>query len=220
MSVTLASFESVLDMVKRFYDPNLPVIYSTRHIEILLDMIGFVIHERQFPVICTTIPLAEPIYAVDNTIIVSRPLLAYYINQPVQMPQMNVEFVKNVDIFADIIPSLTNKTKTDDDDDDDDNDNSGDTVSYPLYAIANNKDDGVYHRSTRRLVNDRGGCPRFEQDMLGKRFSEEENVRFAHTVKLVLLVAHWEQHYKRHIPYTNHTNFHNIDIGNQKMFYK
>ena len=219
MSVTLQSFESILDTVKRFYDPALPTSYSTRHMEILLNMIGMVIHEQQFSILCTTVSLIEPIYFRDNIIIISRPLLAYYINQPVEAPPMNVKFIKNIDLFDELIPSLVKP-----DDDDDDDETSIDAVvnkpieTYPLWGVSSNTGGGGIYNDSIKPIHDQGRCQRFEQDMFGKRFSEEENVRFTHIVRLALLVAHWEQHYKRGIPYASHKNFYNIDIGNRRTF--
>lgn len=198
MSASLASIESILDMVRRFYDPRLPTSYSSRHMEILLNIIGVVIHETQYSVLCTTLPLIEPIYTIDKMIMISRPLVSYYINQPVYSPPMNIKFVKDADIFEDILPS------------------SSSSSSSLIGTMAKRSMDPLWLSSNDvRLISGNRSCMHLQKDLFGKRFSEEENVRFAHTLRLCLMVSHWEQHHKNAVPYTDHSKFRPIEVANQ-----
>lgn len=109
MSVALSSWESVLELVKRYHNALLPPYYSKNHMTVLLDMIGLVLGQRTYRVAVTKVPLIEPIVMLQKTILVSRPLVAYCVNQPVRMPVSKIKLVTNVDILGDLMPLITGK---------------------------------------------------------------------------------------------------------------
>lgn len=163
MSVSLLSVESIVDTANRFYRKDAPLIYSqSYHIPLLLDIIGYVTHEHRFPVAVTTVPLIEPIYNLDKTIILSKGLIAFYMNQPIKIDHGTVKIERNVDLFGDLHATVERAT-------------------------------GCFHPSPR--------------DTLVDRFDENTHVRFAHLVRLIMMVAHWQQHYVRSIPFNSHDHF-------------
>ena len=100
MSVSLLSTESIIDTANRFYNKNLPLSYSQKyHLPILLNIIGYVTHERTLSVVFTSVPLIEPIYNRNNIIILSKSVIAYYMNQPIFIDRGKIEFEHNVDLF-------------------------------------------------------------------------------------------------------------------------
>lgn len=108
MSVALSSWESLLELVKRYHNALLPPYYSKNHLTVLLDMIGLVLGQRTYQVVVTKVPLIEPIVTLQKTILVSRPLVAYCVNQPIRMPVNKIKLVTNVDILGDLMPLVVN----------------------------------------------------------------------------------------------------------------
>lgn len=173
MSVSLLSVESIVDTANRFYRKDAPLIYSqSYHIPLLLDIIGYVTHEHRFPVVMTTVPLIEPIYNLDKTIILSKGLIAFYMNQPIRIDYGTVKIERNVDLFGDLHATVDRTT-------------------------------GCFRPSSR--------------DTLIDRFDENAHVRFAHLVRLIMMVAHWQQHYVRSIPFTSHDHFRQPQLARREV---
>lgn len=173
MSVSLQSYESIVDTANKFYHKNLPLRYSQQdHVPILLNIIGYIMHERTLSVVFTSVQLIEPIYHIDKTIIISKSLLAFYMNQPVRIDNEKVMLKEDVDLF-----------------------------------------DGLLLGSERPLVD--STCMRLGQADLTDRFSDDEFVRFTYVLRLVLLVAHWHQHYSKSIPYKDHSRFRMPELANR-----
>lgn len=201
MSVSLRSVESILEIASRFYRKNLPLAYSQQaHISILLDIIGYVIHELAFPVVITSVPLAEPIFHLDKTIILSKSLIAYYMNQPIITDTGSVTLRRNVDLFDDLFDggggggaeqTATTDAKTR-------------SATKPPSSSSSS-------RSTIKTA-----CLRANRLDLSERFDELEYIRFANIVKLVVMVAHWYQHYAKSIPYTDHSRFRSFELANRE----
>lgn len=174
MSVSLRSIESIVNTAERFYSKDAPLIYSQNyHIPLLLNIIGYVMHERQLLVATTTVPLIEPIYNIGKTIILSKSLIALYMNQPIAIDRGTVTLEHNVDLFEDLLSSKSPDT-------------SGKSPAG---------------RS----------CYNFDRARLNERFDETAYVRFAYVIRLVVMVAHWHQHYTKRIPYTSHDHFRSIE---------
>lgn len=168
MSVTLRSWESVVDTISRFYNKHLPVIYDeSEYLPLLIKIIGYTMHEKSINVVTTTVPLPEPIYNLGDTILLSKSLIAYYMNQPVQMDTEKIEIKRDVDLFDDLIPSAPDQ---------------------PL-------------QQSRSLVECMG---------------EAEQVRLTFVTRLVLMAAHWHQHYSKSIRYTDHSAFHPIEFARRQ----
>lgn len=181
MSVSLCSIESIVNAANRFYRKDAPLMYSQNyHIDLLLNIIGYMIHERRFQVAVTNVPLIEPIYNFDKMIILSKPLIAYYMNQPVAIDRGKVTLERNVDLFGDLLGRARSEKST--------NCASFDAAD----AVRDNA----------------------ERDVL---LSEDDIVRFTHTIRLVVMAAHWYQHYSKSIPYTDHSSFRPIEFANRTL---
>nr|WOJ45363.1 GrBNV_gp60-like protein [Apis mellifera nudivirus] len=64
------------------------------------------------------------------------------------------------------------------------------------------------------------GVPACEQE-IAQKFTDAENVRFHHLIRLTLLIAHWSQHRVHAIPYTNHARFRNVrGVGDSDELYR
>lgn len=186
MSVALSSWESLLELVKRYHNALLPPYYSKNHMTVLLDMIGLVLGQRTYQVVVTKVPLIEPIVTLKKTILVSRPLVAYCVNQPIKMPVSKIKLVTNVDILGDLLP-LVNASE------DDDNDDSG------------NKGNGEQSVVTP--------CERQQQRGIAAVFSKLETIQIQHLLRLALMVSHWDRHRRHKIPYNRHADYPNLEMA-------
>lgn len=183
-AVTFDSWESVIVWARRHYDPNLPLYYSEQHVRTLLDMIGAALNRRQFRYVYTHLPLIEPIVSGEEDVVfISRYLVALYVNQPVRSPVDRVTTVQNVDLIGELAPVLR--------------------------AIGDGREAAVASdaEEASRVL------PLCEQSLqFTQKFSEAENVRFHHLIRLTLLVAHWQQHRAHMIPYNDHSRFRDLRL--------
>lgn len=99
MSISVNSWESLVDLVSLYYDRNLPVYFDEKHVLLTCDIIAILLNRRDFPIIKTNVVLNEPIVAYENCIFLSIPLIALLVNKTVDMPPNKVEFVENFNIF-------------------------------------------------------------------------------------------------------------------------
>ncbi|KAG8362503.1 GbNV_gp60-like [Fopius arisanus] len=110
MSTSITSWKNVLELARRFYDKNLPLYYSISHLKIIRNAIGYVMGVRSYNLVETTVPLLEPIISHNNTVFISRPLVAHYINQPIYTPVTQVNFLSNVNLLDELsVPIVQNE---------------------------------------------------------------------------------------------------------------
>lgn len=229
MSLALSTWQSVLSFATEYYTPQLPLYYSERHTRILLDMIGTALGLRSFRVAFVDVPMPEPITCLETAVIVSRPLVGYYLNQPTRLPSDPIGFVSNVDLLADMLAEqprervdLSGRRVS--------NDRTGQPYgSLPLRCLAERsrlpQSVATYDpfaaagRGDRDVVNDDddGGVdtgrtstsrPTLPRD---SRLSDDDTVRVQHLLRMALMVAHWDQHRRRGIPYGTHAGFEDIE---------
>lgn len=101
MSVAVESFESILRLVSNFASRELPLVYSESHILVLKDMIQYMLN-RSVLVSQTTLSLMEPIMhkVVKNElmIIISHPMLSYYIARPITCEAPTTKFTQKFNV--------------------------------------------------------------------------------------------------------------------------
>lgn len=225
MSLALSTWQSVLSFASEYYTPQLPLFFSERHMRILLDMIGHALGLRSYRVALVDVPMPEPITCLETAVIVSRPLVGFYMNQPTKLPEDPIGFVNNVDLLGDIRAETASKMRLD-------------LSGRPLPSR-----DAPYGRVVPRCP-DNGIPPRLPQSLAtynpvssdkpyydaeedektqhrtstsrptlprDSRLTDEDTVRVQHLLRLALMVAHWDQHRRKGIPYNTHEGFDNID---------
>lgn len=193
-SATFDSWETIIAWAKRYYDPNLPLYYSEQHMRILLDMIGAALSRRQFRYVCTHLPLLEPIMTDGRgaVVFVSRYLVALYVNQPVRSPIDRVALVRNFDLIGELAPVLKTIEKS-----------KRSTCCNELFSTKVDETDEFDDELIKLPLCD-------QTSKFAQHFSDAENVRFHHLVRLTLLVAHWVQHRRNAIPYNDHSHFRDL----------
>lgn len=85
--------------VNLFYHKTLPLSYSDEHLTVLKNVIGLLLGASKYDVVVSTVPFLEPVVSSGKTVFISLPLVTYCINQPVQKPTAEIEFIKNVNLF-------------------------------------------------------------------------------------------------------------------------
>lgn len=108
MSISSQSWESVIDLVNRFYDKHLPLYYTNMHIELTCNVLAMFLNKRNLQVVCTNVSLVEPIQYNSSTVFLSIPLIASLVNRNVDLPPNRVEFINKIDIF-DGLKALVNE---------------------------------------------------------------------------------------------------------------
>lgn len=112
MSVSTQSYESIIKLATIFYDPNMPLYFVHRHIEMTCDVLLLLLQQKTMKLVVTTSILLEPIIENNGIIYISTPLLGLLINELVELPKNTVDFVDNFDIFKDLDYGVSNKDET------------------------------------------------------------------------------------------------------------
>ncbi|ATY70239.1 GrBNV gp60-like protein [Tomelloso virus] len=112
MSISTQSYESIFKLAQAFYDPNMPLYFINEHIDMTCDVILLLLQCKTIKLVKTNMILQEPIVENNNIVYISVPLVAQLVNDCVELPKNNVEFLK--DEHFDIFKELNYGVKTDD----------------------------------------------------------------------------------------------------------
>lgn len=186
MSVSYISWESIIELTNKFYDPTLQLFYTAEHLNVLCNILAHIGGLTSFEVVQTKVPLLEPIILNQNLVFISVPLVAKYINLPVELPQNRVNYVKNINIF-DSLMGVVREVR--------------DCVQAP--SNEKNVVKTLNHRSSTLQC-------------LQMQYSLDDMVRFMHTLRLVLMAAHYTQHINQGLPFNTHKNFKFIECAVRK----
>nr|DBA13120.1 TPA: gp60-like protein [Oryctes rhinoceros nudivirus] len=99
MSISVQSYESIVNLAAKFYDPNIALYFVNEHVDLTCDIILLLLQRKTIKLVRTMTMLLEPIVENSGMIFISIPLLAMLINEPVELPKNTVEFVDDFDIF-------------------------------------------------------------------------------------------------------------------------
>lgn len=99
MSVSLSSYESIVALVKQYYDPHMPCYYDQKHYDVLVQILGVLLQDQEYRLVETNVTMLEPITESSNYIYISIPLLAQLVNMPVEQPKAKIEFIQQFDLF-------------------------------------------------------------------------------------------------------------------------
>lgn len=100
MSVSTKSFESMINLAQRFYNPNLECYYVDEYFDITCQLLSVIIRKNQFSVVPTNVPMPETITCdEDGVIYICIPFLAQLVNTNIQPTLNKVEYVDHFNIF-------------------------------------------------------------------------------------------------------------------------
>lgn len=186
MSVSYSSWESIIELTNKFYDSSLQLFYTAEHLNVLCNILAYIGGLTSFEVVQTKVPLLEPIVLNQNLVFISLPLVAKFINLPVELPQNRVNYVRNINIFDNLM-GVVREVR--------------DCVQKPSNERIHVKT--LNHRSSTL-------------ECLQAQYSIDDMVRFIQTLRLVLMAAHYTQHINQGIPFNSHKNFKFIECAVRK----
>lgn len=242
MSISIDSYESIVNLVCQYYDRNLPVYFTDAHYNITCDVIARLLQKPEFSIVRTRIKLYEPIIENGGVIYISLPLLGMLVNLPVNLPTNNVQFVDNFDIFHGLIPMDPQQTR-----------NqcyrrahrpsmSDDSTFSPsiLLKPSSSSSAAALHKTKKSksikfkrpkkrfgefdinympeqqyqlVMNARKNIERKNNNDIFGQMSGNEVIRFTQLLRIILACTHFYQHYSENIPYNDHTNFKQLEIA-------
>lgn len=210
MSVSLESWEGVADTVGRYFAKSAPPYYTSRYIEIAVEIIGGLLGKTSYSYVETCVSLPEPIWLDEDRGLVffSVPMMSLLINQPVRVPQDKVKYVSRFDIF-DRVKVYDDKRR----------------------RVASSSGDLTHERRKkckRQHAYETGGAdfvvnwnaPTFaDRSPLDEFGLDESDVTvLVQTFRLVLMVSHWYQHYTRKTSHRDHDKFHEIEMADTELY--
>ena len=217
-------------MAKLFFKPDQNPYYDEILLEYCKETISLLYNRKQFVYITTVNYMPDIISNLNkNTIIISIPMFAMYINEPVYIPKKLNKVVKKFDIFESLIRRnrrLRNNCNDDDDDDNDDEDY--DTADNENYHYKSNNNDN-YFIITPPLIDTKKRKKRYDDDdddgnddednnqqqqqqqpILQKHFSNSDYTFFIQLIRIMVMISNW--YYKNYK--NNYKNF--IEFANRK----
>lgn len=209
MSVSLESWEGVADTVGRYFVKSAPPYYTSRYIEIAVEIIGGLLGKTSYSYVETCVSLPEPIWLDEDRGLVffSVPMMSLLINQPVRVPQDKVKYVSHFDIF-DRVRVYDDKRR----------------------RVASSSGDPTHKRKKckKRHAYETGGAayvvnwnaPTFADHSPLDEFGLDESdvTVLVQTFRLVLMVSHWHQHYTRKTSHRDHDKFHEIEMADSELY--
>lgn len=241
MSISISSWESIVDLVSRYYTRDLSPYYTNNHVRLVCTLLLHLMKLKELNYVCTYITLCEPIIYNKGTIYISVPLLATLVNKPVDLPPNNIEFVNGgIDLFDeplkeqqrqssnrhrlnrrkrkkfkgdhnDIFTDALDCKRFKSEDDKDDNDNDDEEKDGRIRY--NNKDNYYYDPGTQKIEYDMG------YNTLNSRkgrqnfdtLNVEDMVRFQQILRIIGAVIHFVQHYNKQNASNVFTSHENFD---------
>ncbi|AQN78607.1 ACH96210.1 GrBNV gp60-like protein [Kallithea virus] len=216
MSVSLDSYESVVKMTCEYYDSEMPLYFNEGHYNIACDIIALLLQKQEFSIVRTNLKLLEPIMENGGVIYMSLPLIALLVNSLVDLPQNSVEFVNNFNIF-DGLNMITEDRSS----------------QRSCYAKANRRPSSMSSVIVRnqnvqnynKIVSSAIGKNVYNIEPIDdsnniQQFSPTETIRFTQTLRIVLMCAHFYQHYIGNIPYNDHSTFQALEIAHRPIMHE
>lgn len=214
MSVSLESWEGVADTVGRYFAKSMPPYYTSRYIEIAVEIVGGLLGKTSYSYVETCVSLPEPIWldADSGLVFFSVPIMSMLINQPVRVPQDKVKYVSRFDIFDRV--KVYDGTKRRD------------------WSSSSSSSGDLSHKRRKKIKTqhayEKGGAeyvvswnaPTFADHSPLDEFglNESDVTVLVQTFRLVLMVSHWYQHYTRKTAHSDHDKFHEIEMADTELY--
>lgn len=219
MSVSLDSYESIVQLACLYYDKNMALYYTEAHYRMVCDMLAIVLQKSELTIVRTNVKLCEPILDYHGVIYISVPLVAMLVNLSVKLPKNNVQFVDDFNVFAGLVATKNTEQNTK---------NCILQASRPLSMSGINN---IHLIDAAPMLNANThfpGCNTKLKNPLASGINEftehnqsldiltsSELVRFTQILRLVMMCAHFQQHYCEKIPFTTHKHFKKLEIAKQ-----
>lgn len=206
MSVSLESWEGVANTVGRYFNKSMPPYYTSRYIEIAVEIIGDLLGKTSYTYVETCVSLPEPIWQEKNVVFFSVPMMSLFINQPVELPQDTVKYVTQFDIFDRI--EVCDKKMTDQD---------GMGSSRKRKRKQHNSRLESYDTSNGYIVN-------WNSTMIAGHLPDEFGLNESDTTvlvqlfRLIMMISHWYHHASHGTTYRDHENFHEIEMADTDLY--
>ncbi|AYP97959.1 GrBNV gp60-like protein-like protein [Mauternbach virus] len=212
MSISINSYESVIKMACEYYDSDMPIYFCEGHYNIACDIVALLLQKQEFSMVRTNIKLLEPIMEYGGVIYFSLPLIALLVNTLVELPKNSIEYNENFNIFDGLNMITEEKSSR----------NSCFTKanSRPnniAQVLNRNQSAQNYNKIASSVVgaNVYNATIVDDHDMF-QQFTPVETIRFTQVLRLVLMCAHFYQHYTEKTEYTTHRGFKKLEIAKQK----
>lgn len=207
MSVSLESWEGVANTVGRYFTKSLPPYYTSRYIEMAVEIIGDLLGKTSYSYVETCVSLPEPIWQEKGVLFFSVPMMSLFINQPVQLPQDKVRYVSHFDIFDRVEVYDDGRSRRDGVGPSRDKrkrkkPNGPDYADEPAYGVTWN---------TPMFAG-----PHSQPDDFG--LNESDVTVLVQMFRLVLMVGHWYQHHTRGTSYRDHDGFQEIEMADTELY--
>ncbi|ATZ81525.1 GrBNV_gp60-like protein [Drosophila innubila nudivirus] len=213
MSVSINSYESIIKLACEYYDADMPIYFCEGHYNITCDIIALLLQKQEFSIVRTNIKLIEPIMEDGGVIYLSLPLIALLVNTLVELPKNSIEYKEDFNIF-DGLNMITEEKSS----------------RNSCFTKANSRPNNISQVLSRTRAAD--NYNKIASSVIGEnvynstivddsdtfqQFSPIETIRFTQVLRIVLMCAHFYQHYTEKIPYTNHREFKTLEIAKQKI---
>lgn len=205
MSVSLDSWEGVANTVGRYFAKSLPPYYTSRYIEIAVEIIGDLLGKTTYAYVETCVSLPEPIWQDRGVVFLSVPMISLLINQPVRVPQDRVKYVSRFDIFDSV--EVYDDTRR------------GSTATSSRHERKKFKKQNAYGTAGAAYVVS-WTAPTFADRSPPDEFGLDESdvTVLVQTFRLVLMVSHWYQHRTRKTTYRDHDKFCEIEMADAELY--
>lgn len=220
MTLSLDSWENVVDQAAKLFDRNLlPYYNDQQHIPMILQTAGELMGVSSFDYVKTNVPLPEPLCSVKRRLYISIPLVALYVNQRVNLPELKVKMTKNFNVFDDVktMDSASSSSSSA---------NVGrDGDSMSCHRIKNPKrnkkfprGDGIRNSKQPFLLED----PFYSINGVGDgsdNFSDSDLTVLIQIFRVVIMVHHWWKHHLLDTTFLDHSSFEEIEMARRNARY-
>lgn len=195
MSISTESYESIINLARLYQNEETPFFYDNdAHLGITCDMLILLLQKAEIKIVCTNVILDEPIVAHEDIFFICIPLLALLVNAPIKLPQNKLQFTsESFDIFQHLkfpTPGVAVPT-------------IGDELNK-IYS-ADSEDDYSNNLLRRSVIVD------YDFSLTAKNYMPHAYIRFTQMLRITVMCVHFLQHYKRKIPYRDHSTFNTLE---------
>lgn len=204
MSSNLDSWESITKNAEQLFTKNAPPFFDEHILVMISQLIGALLGRITYTQVRTRIVLPEPICTINNTIYISVPLVAMYINQPIQLPETKICKYNNFNIFNAMQTIKCAKRPTRENIDA--CTSSRHIIDLDAYAASTSSlDESLFSDNTVCTTND--------------TFSTSDMISLIHLYRVLIMVQHWWKHHTLGVQPPLHTNFHDIEFARRPHKY-
>nr|AHW98252.1 GrBNV_gp60-like protein [Nilaparvata lugens endogenous nudivirus] len=187
------SWESITEQVELVFRKDHDPFFTKNYLDIITRIIGTLLGRTKIMIVETALVLPEPICTIKKYVYLSIPLIALYINQPVQLPDTRARVCKNFNIFE-AVQMIERKSKK----------HQRTTNAHGKHII----DFTTY--SNKTLFEDNS------HDIYTDTYTANDMVVLVQLYCIVIMIQHWWKHHTLGTVPPSHRNFRAIELAKQK----